>query len=216
MSTKTETGSNKSTFIWIGIGVVVVGGLFAWAIASGGATSGTASFDVPAFGDVEVEGSLDPLDPSSAGIAEFDPATGQPAPLASGTDYNGETSSIGGSGEPQIIAFLAHWCSHCQAEVPRLVTAMDGGSAIGGVEVVGVATATNATRGNYPPAAWLDAEGWTGGVMMDDAESSTLRAYGLGSFPAWAAVKADGTIAARATGELSEEQVLQLAALAQG
>lgn len=216
MSTKTETGSNKSTFIWIGAGVVVVVALFAWAIASGGANSGNANYEVPAFGEIDVAGSLQPLDPTSAGIAEFDPATGQPAPVAIGTDYNGEPSSIGDSGEPQIIAFLAHWCSHCQAEVPRLVTAMAGGSTIDGVEVVGVATATNSTRGNYPPAAWLDAEGWTGGVLMDNSESAVLQVYGLGSFPAWAAVKADGTIAARATGELSEEQVSQLAALAQG
>ena len=216
MSTKTETGSNKSAFIWIGIGVVVVVGLFVWAIASGGATSGNADFEVPAFGEIDVAGALAPLDPSSAGVAEFDPAAGQPAPVAIGTDYNGVASSVGDSGEPQIIVFLAHWCSFCQAEVPDLVTAMAGGSTIDGVEVVGVATASNSTRGNYPPASWLEAEGWTGGVLMDDAQSSVLVAYGLGSFPAWAAVQADGTVAGRATGALSEEQVSQWAALAQG
>ena len=135
MSTKSDTQSNRSAFIWIGVGVVVVVGLFVWAIASGGATSSTNSFEVAAFGDVEVDGSLPALDPANVGIAEFDEAAGLEVPVASGTDYNGEPSSIGDSGEPQIVAFLAHWCPHCQREVPRLVTAMDGGSTINALPI---------------------------------------------------------------------------------
>lgn len=215
MSTK-QTETNRSALIWIGVGVVVVIGLFVWAIMAGGATSSSGtSYEVEAFGDVDVTGDLLPiLDPSNVGIAELDPAAGLPAPVATGTDYDGVASSIGDADGPQLLVFLAHWCPHCQAEVPRLVDQMAGTSSIDGVEVVGVATSSNATRTNFPPAAWLDTEGWTGGVLMDDSDASTLRAYGLGSFPAWAAVRADGTIAARATGELSPDQVSQLAALA--
>ncbi len=218
MSTKQDTGTNRSAFIWIGVGVVVVVGLFVWAIMSGGATSsGGGSYEVEAFGDVEVSGDALPLlDPNNVGIAELDPASGLPAPVATGTDYDGVASSIADAGEPQLLVFLAHWCPHCQAEVPRLVDQMAGTSSIDGVQVIGVATSSNATRSNFPPAAWLDGEGWTGGVLMDDSDASTLRAYGLGSFPAWAAVRADGTVAARATGELSPAQVSQLAAIAVG
>lgn len=218
MSTKQQAESSRSTFIWIAVGVVVVVGLFVWAIMSGGATSsGGGSYEVEAFGDVEVDGDALPiLDPANVGIAELDPAAGLPAPVVTSTDFDGVASSVGDSGEPQLLVFLAHWCPHCQAEVPRLVDQMAGTSSIDGVQVVGIATSSNATRTNFPPAAWLDGEGWTGGLLMDDSDASALRAYGLGSFPAWAAVNADGTVAARATGELTPDQVSQLAGIAAG
>lgn len=215
MSTKTQPASNRTTMIWIGVGIAAVVGLFVWALLSGGTGGGGGgSFEVEAFGEVDIDGDALPiLDPANTGIAEFDDAIGIDAPVVSGTDYDGVASTVGGDG-PQVVVFLAHWCPHCQAEVPRLVEQMAGGNTINDVPVVGVATSSNATRANFPPASWLEAEGWTGEIVMDDSNSSTLRAFGLGSFPAWVAIAADGTVAARATGEMTPEMVAQFAELA--
>ena len=50
--------------------------------------------------------------------------------------------------------FLAHWCPHCQAEVPRIVTLAKAG-AFDGLDVASVATGTSSQYPNYPPSAWL-------------------------------------------------------------
>ena len=54
-----------------------------------------------------------------------DPAIGKTVPTLTGKSvYDGGAVTIGpdtGGGKPQVIVFVAHWCPHCQAEVPRLV-----------------------------------------------------------------------------------------------
>ena len=45
--------------------------------------------------------------------------------------------------------FLAHWCPHCQAEVPRLVS-LAKGAQIAGVDLVGIPTNTTDQAPNYP------------------------------------------------------------------
>ncbi len=214
--TSTTASTNRSTIIWIVVGVVAVIGLFVVALTSGGRGGAGlgGSYTVEAFGEVTVEGTLTPTDPSSVGVVANDPEVGQPAPVVTGTNWDGEPTSISADGTPRVIVFLAHWCPHCQNEVPRLVSALDGGTTIGGAELVGVATSTNITRGNYPPAAWLSNAGWSAPIIMDDQDMSVLRAYGISSFPGWAVVSGDGNIVARATGELSMDQVEALAALA--
>ncbi|MDQ3782544.1 MAG: redoxin domain-containing protein, partial [Actinomycetota bacterium] len=50
-----------------------------------------------------------------------DPAVGIAAPAVVGEDFDGNTVSIDPTdGSPKAIMFLAHWCPHCQAEVPRV------------------------------------------------------------------------------------------------
>ena len=58
------------------------------------------------------------------------------------------------------IWFVAHWCPHCQAEVPRIVALAEQGRLPEGVDVAAVSTAVDATAPNYPPSAWLDRVGW--------------------------------------------------------
>ena len=48
---------------------------------------------------------------------------------------------------------------------------------------------------------WLAREGWTAPVITDP-DGSVASAYGLTAFPFFVFVNADGTVAARATGEL--------------
>jgi thiol-disulfide isomerase/thioredoxin len=89
-------------------------------LASGGGDddTSTAPLDRPAFGEVTVDGLLPPLPKEGA-----DPAIGEPSPVLSGIDFDSGSVVVGEPGEPTLIAFLAHWCPHCQAELPRLVAA---------------------------------------------------------------------------------------------
>lgn len=207
MSTK-QTETNRSALIWIGVGVVVVIGLFVWAIMAGGATSSSGtSYEVEAFGDVDVTGDLLPiLDPGNVGIAELDPAAGLPAPVATGTDYDGVASSIGDADGPQLLVFLAHWCPHCQAELPHLVDLAEDG-AFDGMEAVVVLTGTNPTAPNFPPLDWLQREGWDGTVLVDEEDQAAGAAYGLSSYPYLVLVGEDGRVVARVAGEQGMERL---------
>ncbi len=203
-----ETANNSRSAIWVVVGLVVVVGVFVLTFLSAG--TGGSGYEVEGFGDVDVTGTLPPLAPGAQGVVSDDGAVGMVAPEIRGEDFNGETVEILNDGTPKIIVFLAHWCGFCQAEVPELVGLLGGESSLSGVDFYAVATASNRTRDNWSPAAWLVREGWPAPVVMDDVDTSALDAFGIGSFPGWAVVDANGTIVARATGQLSTEAVQAL------
>lgn len=133
-----------------------------------------------------------------------DGAVGRPAPTLGSVDFDGRPVTAGGAtGRPYALVFLAHWCPHCQAEVPRLV-AVGEGEQIAGVDVIGVPTGTSSRQPNYPPSAWLRDEDWPYPVLLDDARGSAAAAYGLTGYPFMVFVDASGTVAGRFSGELSE------------
>jgi thiol-disulfide isomerase/thioredoxin len=136
-----------------------------------------------------------------------DPAVGRPMPTLSGTGFDGAAVSLPAPGRPTMILFVAHWCPHCQAEVPVVQRWVDGGGLPAGVDLVTVSTAVDDRRPNYPPADWLDAEGWTAPVLADDDATTAARAAGLSAFPFFIAVSADGTVVERASGELAPAQL---------
>ena len=80
-----------------------------------------------------------------------------------------------------------------------------------GVDLISVATAIDPNRPNYPPDAWLAREHWSVPVIVD-ADGRIATRYGLTAFPFWVAVRADGTVAQRLTGELTPEQLDALVA----
>lgn len=211
--TTNRTGTNR-TGLWVGVGIAVVVGIFALTLLTAGTGDG-GNYEVEAFGEPVISGDdLPMMNPNAAGVAADDPAIGLSAPEVTGVDYYGEPVSITNDGQPKIILFLAHWCGHCQAEVPRITARLGSSSETDGVAWYGIATSSNSTAPNWSPAAWLDREGFPAPVIMDDTASSALDAYGISSFPGWAIVGSDGTILARATGELPAEAVDALIALA--
>jgi thiol-disulfide isomerase/thioredoxin len=149
-------------------------------------------------GTPEVEGDLSAM-PQGAGIDET--ATGEPSPTVIGRDFAGNEVRIEHDGRAKAIVFLAHWCPHCQAEVPRVQAWLDETGGVEGVDIYSVSTALNPSRPNYPPSAWLESELWTVPLIRDDAESNVYRAFGAGGFPFWVFVNADGTVAGRVSGE---------------
>jgi thiol-disulfide isomerase/thioredoxin len=130
-----------------------------------------------------------------------DPAVGQPVPGVAGVDFKGNPVKIANDGRPKVILFIAHWCPHCQREVPLLQAWVSAGGVPSGLDVISVATSIDPTRPNYPPDAWLAREGWTVPVIADPT-NSVATAYGLPAFPYWVFVAPDGTVKARTVGEL--------------
>ncbi len=133
-----------------------------------------------------------------------DPAVGQTIPTVDGAGRAGEQITIRPEdGRAKVLLFITHWCSHCQAEVPRIQEWLNGGGTTGDVDLYAISTAADPGRPNYPPDAWLDREGWTVPTVVDDARSSVGQAFGLSAFPYWVFVDADGSVALRVAGELS-------------
>ena len=144
-----------------------------------------------------------------------DASVGAPAPTASGVNFEDEAVDLLNEDGGTILVFLAHWCPHCQAEVPRIVEHL-GGSLPEDVELVGVPTSTDPTQGNYPPSAWLEAEDWPFDVLVDSEDNELAQAYGVQSFPAFVAVGPDGNVQLRGSGELSTAGLDALVEAAQG
>jgi cytochrome oxidase Cu insertion factor (SCO1/SenC/PrrC family) len=179
----------------------------AFTVASGGDDDDTATstFDTSAAAVTPGTPALPPLPEAGA-----DPAVGRAAPPIEGIGRDGEELSLPATGRPTILVFVAHWCPHCQAEVPRLQQWIDEGALPEGVDVAAVATAYDPSRPNFPSSAWLEREGWTPPTVAD-ADGAAAGAYGLTSFPYWVAVGADGTVVERRTGELTLQEVTDMA-----
>ena len=205
----------------VGIGVVV-------ALRAGGddddgggtAVDAEAAATSPAageqaFGPVEVEG--EPLGPvRRRGATTIRPSASR-APTLVGETPAGEAVTIDPSTEgPMLLVFVAHWCPHCQAEVPRIVDLYGGSAELDGVELVAVATGSNPSAENYPPGEWLAGEGWPGRTLLDDEQAAAFLAYGGGSYPYLVAIDADGNVVARDSGEQGEEALEDLVDAAAG
>ena len=136
-----------------------------------------------------------------------DPAVGMTMPTMKGDDLTGQALTIGPSGNPQMLVYLAHWCPHCQKEVPELVTWMNEGGN-GDVEVRGVTTGIDPNKPNYPPTKWLADEGWTVPTLIDPS-GLAAPASGLSGYPYFIFLNDKGEVTSRASGELSIEQIDQ-------
>lgn len=173
--------------------------------------TGPGSADVPDDSPVTVDGTALPLLSGSG----TDPAVGSPMPIVSGTGLDGSAVTVPAAGRPTMIMYVAHWCPHCQVEVPVVQEWVDGGGLPDGVDLVAVSTAVDSRRPNYPPGDWLEREGWTAPVLVDGNEAAS-RAAGLSAFPFFVGVDSEGEVVGRASGELTTDQLDAIAAELQG
>jgi thiol-disulfide isomerase/thioredoxin len=157
---------------------------------------------------VHVAGAPLPADTDAAD----DPAAGMAAPELHGASFDGSPVTITNDGKAKLIVFVAHWCPHCQREVPVLARWLEDGKLPASVSFYVVSTGVDQARPNYPPSTWLREAGLTAPVLADDAEGSAAGAYGLSAYPFFTAVGADGKVVARDSGELTPAQLDQLAA----
>lgn len=141
-------------------------------------------------------------------------ATGLTAPSIDGKNFAGSQITIAPSSHPKLVVFVAHWCPHCQREVPKIAGWLDDKGKPEGLEIIVVATATDANRPNYPPSEWLQEEGLDLPTLADDSDYSAAAAMGLGNYPYFVLLDADNKVLARDSGELEIEQLDALVALA--
>ena len=179
----------------------------------------TISPDIPeefleAIGPVDVAG--DKLPPLETDQIDADPALGTAAPTIVGLGFEGEPVRIDAAQDgPTMVIFLAHWCPHCNDEIPVINELRDEGLVPDGVNIVAVSTAANAGRPNFPPAEWLDDMDWTYPAMADGVDLETQSfvvadAYGVTAFPFVTLVDGDGNVAARWAGGRSGDELVQL------
>jgi thiol-disulfide isomerase/thioredoxin len=166
--------------------------------ADSGAGSTTPGDDAP----VTVDGTALPPLPDG----DTDPAVGMPMPVLSGTGLDGAPVTIPAAGRPTLVLFVAHWCPHCQAEVPVVQDWVDAGGLPAGVDLVTVSTSADPRRPNHPPGEWLASEGWTAPVLVD-GDDRAATAAGLTAFPFFVGVDADGNVVGRTSGQLSADQL---------
>jgi thiol-disulfide isomerase/thioredoxin len=145
--------------------------------------------------------SLPDLDPAD------DAAVGMTIPQVEGTDFEGSPVAIADDGRPKLIMFLAHWCPHCQAEVPIVQAWLDANGFPEGIDLYSVSTSVDEMQPNFPASDWLDREGWSVPVLRDDAANSVAAAFGVNGFPFFAFVDANGEVVERASGELPIETI---------
>lgn len=147
--------------------------------------------------------------PEYAGENDINISVGLQAPLFSGPDQNSEIISLEKNGKSKILLFLAHWCPHCQAEVPIVQEYIDTFGLPADVEVIGILTSIDRSRDNYPPHDWLVEEGWSETQIYDlDREIGTV--YGLNAFPYWVTLDKDLKVVNRVTGKLTPDQITVL------
>jgi cytochrome c biogenesis protein CcmG/thiol:disulfide interchange protein DsbE len=202
-----------AVWLWAGIaGTVVAAAAAAVILGSGGGSTGhTAPGRVEVARAVTVRGAALPPLPDHG----HDPAVGRPAPTLAGVTFTGAPLTVAGAGPAHVVVFLAHWCPHCQAEVPRIVALARAGQIA--VPVVGVATGTDANAPNYPPSAWLARESWPYPVLVDSGRDAAATAYGLPGYPFLVFVDAGGRVAGRVSGEVAPADLARIvAALAAG
>jgi thiol-disulfide isomerase/thioredoxin len=195
----------SSSAIVLGVGalVIVVAAVAAIALTQtgGGSSTFAPSGSSASGGSTPPSGALPPY--ANGGV---DPAVGQKAPEVDGAGFDGSPVAITADGRPKLLLFIAHWCPHCQAEVPVVQRWLDAGKLPAGVDLISVASANDPAAPNYPPDAWLAREKWTPPVIVD-GDGQIALAYGLTAFPYWVVVDADGNVVQRLTGELTPEQL---------
>jgi cytochrome c biogenesis protein CcmG/thiol:disulfide interchange protein DsbE len=169
-------------------------------------------FDVPA----EYEGEIRPVTVSGTPLPAYteDEAVGAIVPTVSGESFDGTPVVIGPSGDgPTMVVLLAHWCPHCNNEVPRLVELHRDGRLPANLRVVGVSTAVNAQRPNFPPSRWLSGEEWPWEVLADGVDPSgsfvAAAAYGLDELPQVMIFDAAGAVIERWSGESDIDELAE-------
>ena len=144
------------------------------------------------------------------GSEKNDPAIGEPFPTVSGVDTTGKKMKIAPNGSPMAVLVLAHWCPHCQKEVPLLQDWLEKNKVPKGVKLYALATGSDATRENFPPQKWLKKEKWQVRTMLDDKDGTGGEQLGTNSFPYFIFVDKDGNVQKRTSGEITMKKWAQL------
>jgi cytochrome c biogenesis protein CcmG, thiol:disulfide interchange protein DsbE len=199
-------------WLWIGVVGLVVVLAVAAIVSSGGGDENQSAAGIEETRSVTVTGDALPgFEPGGD-----DAAVGKAIPDVKGQSFDGSPVEISNDGRAKLIVFVAHWCPHCQREVPVLADWLKSNSLPAGVDLYTVSTGVTSKRPNYPPSAWLEEEGWTAKTLADSEDQKAADAFGLSAFPYFVAVDGSGKVVARTSGEIGTEGFAALAQEALG
>lgn len=125
--------------------------------------------------------------------------------------YSGEqvTYPAGSDGKARVWLIWAHWCPHCQAELPDLNTWWpENASNYPNVDLASVTTAIDASLGN-PLETYLDTEQFSFPVIVDDTGQVATQ-FGTTAFPFWVVTDNEGRVVLRVAGEIGIDNVEQI------
>jgi len=212
---------NLKVILYIVLVVVGIAGAVSLGTAGGSSKPATSSgVTVPGgvaaaeFQNVSVTGKQLAQAPESG----EDPAIGTAAPTLTGYDLAGRPVTIdpGSDGKATMVVFLAHWCPHCNYEVPVLNEWKAKGLMPPNLRVVGVTTASRQDQANWPPSKWLVAKKWSFDQFADSEKQEAAAAYGVGGYPFLVFIDAAGNVTSRASGEIPVEDITTAANAAAG
>ena len=213
---KKNSGSStiSARAIIIGVAIVIALAAAIAVFASGGDDSSSPDTTAaivdggvaPAeYQKVTVDGdALEPL-----GKDATDPARGKVGPNISGYTFSGFPVSVkpATDGTPTMLVFLAHWCPHCNAEMPRLINWYEDGLVPDDLRVIGIGTASRKDQANWPPSEWMQSFEWPFEVMADTETNQAGVAYGVDGYPFMVILDKDGKVVARHSGEMEESEI---------
>lgn len=192
------------TPVFIGVGVVVVvAAVLAIVLSGGGEDEKPNPPGVAQIRPVTISGT--PL-PAYDAAAAPDPAVGTKIPAVIGADFTDRPVRIENDGKAKVLIFVAHWCPHCQREVPILAPNLRDEPLPADTEAFAVSTSVKPNAPNYPPSTWLESVGWPTPVLADSSTDQAAAAFGLSAFPYFVFVNADGTVSSRVSGEIPVEE----------
>lgn len=214
-STNRGIGWLWSPTVWLVV-LLAAAGIGTWLLADRDPEP-EAGLAVPVAGTAPVETAAVQVDgtPLPAFAAPTD-AAGAAAPGLSGVGFDSTPVDLATGDTARVYGFFAHWCPHCQAELPSLTQWLTDTTLPDDVEVVAISTGIEPSAANWPPSAWFEREGWPGTVLVDSTDGAAASAFGLTAFPFWVVTDAAGDVLLRTTGVLDHAQLDQLVSLATG
>ena len=218
-----QTGEGSKTWLWLTLGIVAVIAIVIVAITLGGDDddAGTSSDTVTTDSEASSIPDSQPVTITGDPLPAFeqpdgDPAVGMDAPLLSGLDFQSDPVVIDPAAEgPYMLVFMAHWCPHCNAEIPVLIDWKNSGGVPAELNVIGVATAPSPASANYPPHEWFANKGWRWPILVDESQGDgaagrVAQAYGATGWPYFVIVGADGKVKVRVSGEVEVNDLQQI------
>jgi cytochrome c biogenesis protein CcmG, thiol:disulfide interchange protein DsbE len=201
----------KPLWLWGGIAALVVAALVIAVISArsdpaaveGSVVNSGGSSSAAETQPVTVVGAVLAVAPDNGP----DSAIGTAAPTLRGFHFDGSPIDITPGGTAKMVVFLAHWCPHCNDEIPVLQAWAAGGGVPADLDIIGVSTSVDLHPDNYPPSAWIAAKQWAWPVLADSAASDAAHAYGVSGFPTFVIVGADGIVKVRSSGEIPADQL---------
>jgi thiol-disulfide isomerase/thioredoxin len=205
---------NQTKFIAGGVAAAIAAIVAVVLVVGGGSSSSstTTSTITSNSGDVVTGAEFQPVQAEGEMLVQLedpndDPARGKIAPVVNGFGFDGAPLTIAPTGKPMLVVFLAHWCPHCNAEIPRLIEWKDSGAMPADLGVVGVSTGARDDAPNWPPSQWVVDKAWPWPVMADNEDQNAAVAFGVSGYPGLILLNGDGKVLARRSGEAGIDEL---------